>query len=937
MKTVERLIIFIFVVWFASVIHVPLAQAATGFSNMSSAGFRLVNGGMSSLGGAVASADGALLATNMSPYQRDMTVADYAQIFVSAKNDLNDGVAFRDTLSLFDIPDNTSNQWKLLNDPKLNYESAGLITPEILGYYEARLLNARNLFGYGTYIGYAGAEVELQNALRTLVTIYLTIADEFLSDALESRFSDMGVTVDIKLNEQIALLSKAQTYYEKALNAFVFGFTPALDRSVFISQYFDEPTKILFNVALERLVMTIREKTAKILVKEMSSDPLVESNARKAARSTLSDTAISAYVLTSTISAAAGSEANFLQFGGQRLVNALKVLQSQGSLYRQDINPLGYDNRYVPLGKFEELWDHANSWANLAGDSELALANEKRTFESNLNLLQQTLLNLATNTGGYKLQLAELTGVSIADAYFLQKSIIAGEDLIDGSCPIDGPNFDSCITNKTSGILRIKYSQLREAQIRVDSAILREQNIQVTLESEEQRHAVRLEIYRKDLSDKKDTLKNYLEQMKNSRTITKSRQGNHGVWKVITSFDVRNDNLGIDFDKEVALQQINFNLAIAQTNLTDESTIENLLHSLAEAKIETGLAIQQQNSAYEDFYNTYKQKNNLVFLYTKTLEQANYDTKKLLERLPETKVLQTQAALKYSKELNAAIQFAYLTAKALEYKYVTPIDRIPGLVAMSLNDLYRAQTIGDVKDFLVSLKTSNNCDWQGVTSRLIKYSLAFDKLGLTDKFLNPDNSLTLVQVVALRKQKVQEYIIPRIDAASKSFKFNFSTALTDLNISIWNKYNLKIWYGTQVSPCPSITSRGVAVYLNTEQSSSNIVPYVTLTQRGHQTFLNSKKEIKEYVPTSNYLNMTLSSDPFTLNDNIKTTAFFDAYFKVLPTSVPMWDNSFWNRSIAASDWELALTDNAYRYDVPINWTDIDDIEVYFDTVGSNIQ
>ena len=914
----------------------PAAQAKADCAgaDMSDGQLCLFESGMGIVGDPGTSDQYVLVASNMYPFQEQPTGTDLHEAYLAATSNYDAGYDFRQSLLLIGATvDGTTALGRMLMDPKLNYETAGLL--DDLEETETKLIGARNTFAYDSYIDYqpldgSSPRANLLETLKLMANIYLMIGDEFLIDALEFRFSANTLGAEQKLTEQIGLLEKAGTYYLKTIDTFTYGFSPAVDTDIYMADYYDESVFSLFHLATERMSMALREKSAKQLAKLISPDPLVEAQARNVAGATLKDTYVSTYLLATATAMQSG--ANFTAYGGERLINALNTLRNQGNIYRQDLNPLGYDERYVPMQDFSALFGNTSTWKSSASESQNALANAKREFDSNVESMKTTILSLAENPGGYKTQLASLTGVSISDGRFLEKVTTAGDDLYD--CSVDAVDFDTCVLTKTRGILGSKYSQIRNAELNVQRALKQKQNLLDQVEMENRKHNEMLEIENIYNTSYRDTLKNYLANMKNARTITETKtkiKGDKETTKeTITSYEISNEQLNLNVKKEVAQQEALKDYRIAQMNVTDEITIKTYLNNIAETEIEIGLAIQAKNAAVADFDNGLKERDNLVFLYRKALEQVNYTVDTIKDKIPEVRVLRCQAALDLSKNLNNAVHYAYLAAKALEYKYMKPLKNVTVLnETLNIHDLYKVQTVEDLTTFLNKLTAYDSCSWGSVSRTTVALSLAKDILGFTDKYLNPNSALASADVAKLRYQKVQEYLSKHVSRSDNSLSYPFSTALNNNTISKFNKYNLKIWYGVASPPCDPVPTKGVAVKFVTSQTAS-ITPYVNLTQKGHSTYLNKSREILSYIPVSEYLNLLSAS----IEDTLATTGRFNAYVNREPDTDSLWDPSFKGRSVAASNWEMQITDIGEN---AIDWSKVTDIVLYLDTMGSNLQ
>jgi len=726
------------------------AISACDGSTMNGGGYCVFEGDMSTLGGPVVGAQYSVVASNMYPYQQTATGADLHANYIAAIAQYGNGYQYRQSLLLFDAfdvnnpPANPTPRQKMTLNPKLNYETAGLLGN--LSAIENSLITARDTFVYDHYIHYQPLDGSipkdrLMNTLKLLANIYLMIGDEFLIDALEFRFSSTTLGMELKLQEQIDLLEKARTYYQKAINTFSYGFSPAVGTNVYMSDYFDETVFGLFHLAVERMSMALREKSAKQLAKLISPDPQAEITARKTAGDTLKETYQSTYLMAAATAQSTGG--NFLNYGGKRLVNALNTLRNQGNIFRGNLNPLGYDDRYIPMQDFTKLYGDAMNWKNAAADSQATLNTAKRDFDADVDKMKSAISALAENPGGYKTQLASLSGINMSDTDFLNKVSVAGDDLYD--CPFDMADFQACIQNKTKGILGSKYYQIREAELNIQRALKKKQNYLDLVEAENKKHNEMLEIEKSYNTAYRDTLKNYLAQMKNARTIEKTKtkvKGKTTVTATVTSYYVSNPQLDLEVQKEIALQEALTNYRIAQMNLTDEITIMNYLNNIAETEIEIGLTIQAMNSSIVDFDNAMMERDNLVYVYQKAKDQVQYTIDLIKERIPEVRILRSEAALNLARNLNGAVHYAYLAAKALEYKYMKPLVNAAVLnEILNIHDLYKMQTVEDVTSFLNKLNAYDICPWGSVSQTMISISLVKDILGLTDRYLNPNNTL----------------------------------------------------------------------------------------------------------------------------------------------------------------------------------------------------
>ncbi|MCI5164169.1 MAG: hypothetical protein D3917_19575 [Candidatus Electrothrix sp. AX5] len=381
---------------------------------------------------------------------------------------------------------------------------------------EESMRTAIATFAYELYIGYPDAETNLQDTIKTLASTYLMLGDEFLIDALEWRFSSDSLGLEEKIDEQIMLLIKARLCYDSAVNVFINGFSPAVGTALYISDYFNATLFNLFHLAVERLSTVQREQAAKILARDIA--PGSADDARAQAAAVLRPAYTNAYLLTAALGQKEG--ANFLAYGGDRLHNALQSLQNQAAIYTRGLNPLGFDDRYVPMQDFTEvLYPNARASYTTATSSYGAFEAEKRDFDHIVEQLRATHNSLATNM--YREKLASLTGLPMNSS--LEDFAAAGEDLY--ACDEESKDFFTCMGGKTGGVLGNKYNQFRTAQLRIDDAeLFKKQTIEL-LEQENEKYAklnTVLLIQDKNNDAVQAVWEEFLEDMKDARTKVKT-------------------------------------------------------------------------------------------------------------------------------------------------------------------------------------------------------------------------------------------------------------------------------------------------------------------------------------------------------------------------------------------------------------------------------
>ncbi len=167
-------------------------------------------------------------------------------------------------------------------------------------------------------------------------------------------------------------------------------------------------------------------------------------------------------------------------------------------------------------------------------------------------------------------------------------------------------------------------------------------------------------------------------------------------------------------------------------------------------------------------------------------------------------------------------------------------------------------------------------------------------------------------------------------SSRKYISFDFSTSLEDSYIAVYPVYNLKIWYGTAAPPCDPVLRSGVAIRFDTTQGSS-VEPLVTLKQQGHSTFNDKNRNLVEYTPVNEYLNLQgVSTDNMFVTTGVLDT-FSGVYINQDPPSSSLWNNAFKGRSVASSSWLMEVKDIGAS---TIDWGKVNNIIIHMDVLGT---
>uniref|UniRef100_UPI0025EB39EC hypothetical protein n=1 Tax=uncultured Thiodictyon sp. TaxID=1846217 RepID=UPI0025EB39EC len=383
---------------------------------------------------------------------------------------------------------------------------------------------------------------------------------------------------------------------------------------------------------------------------------------------------------------------------------------------------------------------------------------------------------------------------------------------------------------------------------------------------------------------------------------------------------------------EQALLDITTYFEIQQVNLEKTYVIKDLLLSAAEAEIEVQLAVQQKNSAIADFDNSLQEKENLWQLYQRALDQLSCYT----ERSAPLRILKSQATIVLADRINYTAHYAYLAAKALEYQDLMPLEDQPVVGGLSITDLFKAQTTSDLETFLLKLNAlgTTQCPWGTFDPQYPVISLAYDILGLTDRYLDPDGDGQATpgkSIAQARREAVQAFIIANVNAAGH-LHFPFTISENASFFAGSRQYNLKLWSGPAPSFCEPLVTPVLGTAINViSTQSTNFRPKVRLRQTGHSSLRNGFGEVVSYIPISNFHFLFEGGGDFVPYKEAEFVAYTNAT-DPRTQSGGTWTGGFKGRSISASNWEVELFDSRVMYPAT-DLSKITDIQIHMDAIG----
>jgi len=949
--------------------------------------------GFSPVGGDLVTTTQQMLATNMDPFQRQSTLEELERNYRKAEIALTSGQAEHDALvSLMDdwtepaTCPGTTTAHHLYCDWSLNFETEGKVSLpdtngdgepercELTGVNVAALNSARDTFAYQVGINWApsgstvaATRLKLLQTIRAIADGYLIVADEFFVDSTEFRVANADATnLTPRLNAQRLLATKARLCYQEAIDAFLYGFSPAVGRNLYAADFFGERDTEdgnlfgLFDLAVERWSAAFREEAAKRRASGMTSSPEDQVQAATAFRTALKSNATQTYVMAGALAGRQG--AAFTGNGGPRLQGALDLMRTLGQASASGLNPLGYDDRFIPMRDFSPgLLEDAQTMQANAEQSFAAFNKHRRDMDFDIEQLWQTLEDDANN--GLKDQLRDLTGVPLSASDFDARVAVAGDNFGDCGLDLDNTTFIACMnaTDKAQGILASKWYDRHRARQQWSLAEQRKSDLLAQIEAEDRQYGETLDIELRNNQAVKDRLSEFLRDMAGARTVVKSEDkykddvqgGSKGDSKgkkttTSTSYYLRNDNLQLDVEKEIDMQGLMAKYRIAQAGVQHQGRSEDLLRQVVAQEIAIGLEVQNENAAALDFANLLAQRDGLIFQRGEASAHAQWLAQRIMGRAVEARILRSREALRFQGDFTQAVRFSYLAAKALEYKYLRPLVDIPVGGAdnrLNLTDLYKMQDVTDLDRFNDKLDLYDTCPWGSVQSSTVEFSLVWDIQGLTDALIDrlepacatrPTPAERSECRAVRRAREWQGYVTQHLSADTETgrqlLRIPFATSLRDPAIAWMGLYNLKAWYGSAPSPCDPVSTNGVAVNFDHSQGGTQWKPQVTIEQKGATTLRRSGGAEVEYIPVGEYLNMQgQNPDSMFAAKAVLSDRRSGLFVGEAPDPSLMWNNGLKGRSVAASNWTIEVKDVGRE---PIDWSKLSDIKIYIDVIGS---
>lgn len=915
-------------------------------------------GGQSITAGNLSAMVGFAVATggrNVAPIVRAPSMlarADYQKVYEQANAFLNVGETFRQTqLQLppsCTTPEECQVNYQNFNNGALffgfcsDYDSIDVrgycpgdkpaAWPVADSQIRGQLIRAREMFGFLALAEPADVEVTVNgqptnvrvvgrsgvlSATREIANIHMIFGNEFLVDATDYRFGAGDPRADQIIAQELDQLALARQQFELAVGVLAHAFNADFGgpNGGYIGDYFGESEFDLFGLVSERMVLAIGEMADRF--RQLGQD--------QKALELYAHAFANQYVQAMALATSAEERSQeFLENGGFEIINNLERLRDQAQAVHDGINPFGFIAQYVPLQTYDELRRLVQAdFLRDAAEDENRAENAQREFDQNRTALAREMQNLRLT---YDTRLLEICGPS-QDNY--------------RSCRGEGGLMKQNYLNMLATSERLNLIRQRQenvlAQVQIEQARAN-QVIELTLQSGDiisataiARGVINAERTTEiSVESSSDTLHagietrtelslslNPFDWAKITTTAFGGYRHEHS-WTSSTQTVWDPDQIELaKLEGAQALQQ-----AINQADVisaTTAATIKTMLLQTAELAIEKEILLQEMNRLSAEHNDLVNQYNHFLNLR----EQAKADLVDSNLTNPAFRILRDQTTIEATRSLDVAAQFAYLTAKALEYEFLI---RFP-----SLNDIFKARTADDIDNFVNDLEAFRVAVGSpGERNRFpYRISLARDLLGLSDEALDPNGTLSPNERARLRfegfQQLVQRSLVQDAGGRVVAIAIPFTTSLLDNRIFTPNIWNNRIAGVGLPQDVPN--TQGISINLLTRQFGDIGTPEVQLTHGGHASYRTVTGEIVEYVTENARLSGYTVPQGF--ESKTKTATILSS---VNGNARGTPSSALFNRSVAASIWTLRIDLNS-PFNNKLQLDQLEDIEVNMDTTG----
>jgi hypothetical protein len=747
----------------------------------------------------------------------------------------------------------------------------------------------------------------VMTTLREVVYDHLIFGNEFMVDALDYRVSDNSMNADAIINQELQQLTWAVQQFDLAVAILVHALNADIGgpQKSYMADFFTASDFALFGAVSDRLVTAIDQLAFRY--RQRGEDATALTLYQQAAT-----TQHTHAIALATKARERGVD--FLQNGGWQIMNNLNQLHANAQRIQDGLNAFGFTDQYVPLHSFARLYDDTKNQFLADAISDEALArNAQREFDQNRTALNNELQNLRT---AYHTQLIEMCGAPADDFVTCEGGLMQ-------------QNYLAMVT--AGDQIRLVSQRLANipAQMEIEQTRA-SRSISITVAGGQALSALSYAIgvrnaYREVTTVSKISSEGWYRGVETSFSFSIGINGigfsfggpragyQHSQTKTTTVariWDPSQEELG----RLAGLRDVQGAATSAQIiGANSEAVIRSLLLQQAELLIELDLAYDRWNQLSAEHNHLVEKYHNLLGLRVQA--QANLLDSYLNN--PAYRIFRETLTLEAARSHELAAQFAYLTAKALEYEYLAPIP--------FLREIFKARTANDINNFLLRLK-----QWEtalgnpGYRNRLpYRISLAQDLLGLSDRNLDPTNVLTPGQRTQRRYELFQEVL--RQNTYTNTLKLNFTTSILNRDLFSPNVWNQRI-AGVNL-PADVPNTQGVALNLLTRQFGDLGTPEVILKHGGQASYRTATNQVIQYTPGATRLVGYPVPAGFT---NASTSAVIQASVNGNNRGQPT--SALYNLSIAASNWVLTI-DLTSPLNRNLDLSQLEDIEIIMDTTG----
>lgn len=797
---------------------------------------------------------------------------------------------------------------------------------------------------------HAVGQERAREATREIANVHLIFGNEFMVDALDYRFGGDNPEAEAIIRKEYEQLYQAYIQFKMAVDvmghAFNADFGGPFGR--YIGDFFGQDEYDLFGIASERMVLSMDEMAQRCRILngcpavELNDSPSIVpfENAQAIYKQGFVEQYAQALALTNSRESKPES-GGLVDNGGWKFISNLDRLYQQSQAVKEGINPLGYRPEYVPLQTYDELRTDVISEFLVAAEKDEEVAKQYQlTFEQNDNALRTELQNIRSKynaqlltlcgqssgldengldnygdcTGGAMQQNFDALTIALANIRAARQSV----DSIRGHIKIENDSAEQeiqIVTAKGVTIGMLQYQQGIENAFRttsVNSVSRTDEKFGSSTKSNTFYIDTNVKVSGKggfnplkwDFgAEASVTTGDRFEKVWQSG----SRWANTTVNSTSQSIDLGQIRVG----ELQQLQQLRETMAQADLiGVQNKKIIRKMLLEQAEKLIQVDIAYKQMDRLINEHNQLATQYRFLLNERERALAHFTQDYR----TNPAWRILRNHHTLQAARSLDVAQQYAYLVAKAYEYRSLEPYN--------GLSDIYKARTAGEVGNFLRELHS----DFIGISKNYTCDSISISAANDIFKIDGYDGMSSSQQLAAFQEQLQLRMVLDEVSGDPSNVRIPFITSLEDDTIFSRNVWNQRI-AGVGVEPDGVTNAKGLRVTLSSNAATDQGSPKILIRHDGVSTFRSTDGSIVEYTPTNARLVGYQAPDWF--EDAFKWAS---VEASINGNNRGSMSNEFVNRSASTSDWLIYID----LIDIPnqkLDITQVRDIELQMDVYG----